>query len=96
MNMLFFFTFSFTDIPMHASRHFSIVFLINAHLEEDVFIGRKTRKKVCRLLIFLDFEVGVYANLRFQMQETYELNVTPQLSPSYEGRPDVFTGHVLC
>ena len=96
MNMLFFFTFSFTDIPMHASRHFSIVFLINAHLEEDVFIGRKTRKKVCRLLIFLDFEVGVYANLRFQMQETYELNVTPQLSPSYKGRPDVFTGQVLC
>ena len=30
------------------------------------------------------------------MQETDELNVTPPLSPSYEGRPAVYTGRVLC
>ena len=30
------------------------------------------------------------------MQETDELNVTPPLSPSYEGRLAVYTGRVLC
>ena len=29
------------------------------------------------------------------MQETDEVNVTPPLSPSYEGRPAVYTGRVL-
>ena len=53
-------------------------------------------KKVHRFLTFLDFKEGVYFNLRFQMQETDELNVTPPLSPSYEGRPPVYIGHVLC
>ena len=49
-------------------------------------------KKVHRFLTFLDFKVGVYFNLRFQMQETDELNVTPPLSPSYERGP----GCILC
>ena len=30
------------------------------------------------------------------MQETDELNVTPPLSPSYKGRPTVYTGRVFC
>ena len=30
------------------------------------------------------------------MQEADELNVIPPLSPSYEGRPAVYTGRVLC
>ena len=30
------------------------------------------------------------------MQETDELNATPPLSTSYEGRPAVYTGLVLC
>ena len=47
-------------------------------------------------LTFLDFKVGVYFNLGFQMQETDELNVTPPLSPSYKGRPAKYTGCVLC
>ena len=72
------------------------MFLINAHLEEDVFIRREALKKVHRLLTFLDFKVGVYFNLRFYMKETDELNVTPLLSPSYEGKPAVYTGRVLC
>ena len=53
-------------------------------------------KKVHRLLTFLDFKVGAYLNLRFQMHENDELNVTPPLSPSYEGRPAVYTGCALC
>ena len=53
-------------------------------------------KKVHRFLAFLDFKVGVYFNLRSQMQETDELNVTTPLSPSYEGRPPVYTVRVLC
>ena len=28
-------------------------------------------------MTFLDFKVGIFFNLRFQMQETDELNVTP-------------------
>ena len=73
-----------------------MIFLINAHLEEVVFIRWKELKKVHRLLTFLDFKVGVYFNLRFQMEETDELNVTPALSPSYEGSPAVYNGRVLC
>ena len=61
-----------------------------------MFIRWKELKKVHRLLTFLDFKVGVYFNLRFQMEETDELNVTPALSPSYEGSPAVYTGRVLC
>ena len=49
-----------------------------------------------RLLTFLDFKVGAYLNFRFQMQESDELNVTPPLSPSYEGRIAVYTGCALC
>ena len=66
-----------------------MIFLINAHLEEDVFKRREALKKEHRLLTFLDFKAGVYFNLRFQMQETLELNVTPPLSPSYERKPAV-------
>ena len=73
-----------------------MIFLRNAHLEEDMFIRREALKKLHRLLPFLDFKVGVYFNFRFQMQETDKLNVTPPLSPSYEGRPAVYTGRVLC
>ena len=73
-----------------------MIFLINAILEEDVFIRTEALKKVHRLLTFLDFKMGVYFNLRFQMQETDELNVTPPLSPSYKGSPAVHTGRVLC
>ena len=76
MNLLFFFMFSFIDLPFCASRHFSMIFLINTHLEEDVFIRREALKKVHRLLTFLNFKVGVCFNPRFQMQETDELNVT--------------------
>ena len=85
MNMLFFLMFSFNELPLCASRHFSKIFLINAHLEEDVFIKRELLQKVHRLLTFLEIELGVYFNLRFQMQETDELNVILSLSPSYEG-----------
>ena len=77
MNMLFFYMSSFTELPLSASRHFYIIFLINAYLEEDVFIRRETLKKVHRLLNFLDFKMGVYFK-----QETDGLNVTPPLSPS--------------
>ena len=73
-----------------------MIFLRNAHLEEDMFIRREALKKLHRLLPFLDFKVGVYFNFRFQMQETDKLNATPPLSPSYEGRPAVYTGRVLC
>ena len=61
MNMLFFFMFSFIELPLCASRHFcaSMIFLINAHLEEDVFIRREELKKVHRLLSFLDFKVFI-------------------------------------
>ena len=61
-----------------------------------MFIRREALTKVHRLLTFLDFKVGDYFNLRFQMQETDELNVTPPLSPSYEGSPALYTGRVLC
>ena len=71
-------------------------FLLNGHLEEDVFIRREVLENVHHLLTFLDFKVSVYFNLRFQMQETDLLNVTPPLSPSYEGRSAVYTGRVLC
>ena len=94
--MLFFFMFSLTELPLRASRHFSLVFLIKAHLEQDVFVRRETLKKMHRLLNFLDFKVSVYFNLRFQMQEANDLNATPPPSPSYEGRPAVYTGRVLC
>ena len=73
-----------------------MIFLINAHLEDDAFMRREALKKVHRLLTFLDFKVGVYFNFRIQIQETGELTVTPPLSPSYEGRPAVYTGRVLC
>ena len=46
MNMLFFFMFSFIELPFCAARHFSMIFLINAYLEEDVFIRREALKKV--------------------------------------------------
>ena len=85
MNMLFFFMFSFIELPLCASRHFSKIFLINAHLEEDVVIKREPLKKVHRLLTFLEIEVGVYFNLRFQIQETDELILILSLSPSHEG-----------
>ena len=49
-----------------------------------------------RLLTFLDSNVGVYFNLRFQMQETDELNITPPFSPSYKGRPAVYSRRILC
>ena len=95
MNMLFFFMFSFTELLLYASRHFSITLLINAHLEEDVFIRREALKKVRCLLTFLDFKVGVHFNLRFQMQETDELNVTSTLSPATEGGL-LYTPGVFC
>ena len=60
------------------------------------FTRREVFKKVHRFSTFLDFKVGVYFNLKFQTQETDELNVTPPLSPSCEGRPAVYTGRVLC
>ena len=44
--MLFFFMFSFIELPLCTSRHFSMIFLINAYLEEDVFITRDALKKV--------------------------------------------------
>ena len=92
MNMLFLFMYSFIELPLCASRHFSMIFLITAHLEENVLTRREAFKKVHRLLTFLDFKVSVYFNLRFQMQVTDELNVTPS---SYEGRPAVYTGCAL-
>ena len=94
--MLFFFMFSFIELPLCASRHFSIILLINAHLKEDVFIRREALKKVHHLLTFLDFKVGAYFNLKFEMLDTDELNVTPPLSTSYGGRPAVYTGCALC
>ena len=96
VNMLFFFMISFSELLLCALRHFSMIFPINAHLEEDVFIRSEVLKKVHRLLTFLDVKVGAYFNLSFQMLETDGLNVTPPLSPSYEGRPAVYTGRVLC
>ena len=62
--------FSFIELPLCASRHFSMILLINTHLEQDVFIRKEALKKVHRLLTFLDFKVGIYFNLGFQMQET--------------------------
>ena len=59
--------FSFIELPLGASRHISMIFLINAHLEEDAFIRREALKKVHSVLTFLDFKVGVYFNLRFQI-----------------------------
>ena len=94
--MLFSFMFSFIELSLCASRYFFIIFLINAHLEEDVFIRKEALKKVHRLLTFLYFKVGAYFNLRFQMLETDVLNVIPPLSPSYEGTPAVYTGCILC
>ena len=83
VNMLFFFMFSFIELPLCVSRHISMIFLINTHFEEDVYIRREAPKKVHSVLTFLDFKAGVYFNFRFQMQGTGELNVTPPLSPSY-------------
>ena len=94
--MLFSFMFSFIELSLCASRYFLIIFLINADLEEDVFIRKEALKKVHRLLTFLYFKVGAYFNLRFQMLETDILNVIPPLSPSYKKRPAVCTGCVLC
>ena len=65
-------------------------------LEDDVFIRREAHKKVHRLLTFLDSEVGVYFNPRFQMQKTDELHITPPFSPSYKGRPAVYSRRILC
>ena len=62
-----------------------MIFLINALLEENVFIRREALKKVHRLLNFLDFKVGVYFNLRFQMQETDELNLHHHFHPATKG-----------
>ena len=86
---------SFIELLLCASRHFSMIFLINAHLDEDMFSRKETLKKVYRLLSFLNFKVSVYFDLRFQMQENDEINVTPLLAPSYEGRPALYTGRVL-
>ena len=61
--MLSFLKFNFIELPLCASRHFSMNFLINAHLEEDVFIRREAFKKAYCLLTFLDFKVGVYFKL---------------------------------
>ena len=94
--MLFSFMFSFIELPLCASTHFSMIFPINAHLEDNVFIRREVLKKVHHLLTFLDFKVGAYFNLRFQMIETDKLNVKPPLSPTYKGRPAVYTGCVSC
>ena len=58
MNMLFSFMFSFIELPLCSLRHFSMIFLINGHLEEDIFIRREVLKKVHRLLTFLYFKVG--------------------------------------
>ena len=77
--------FSFIEVPLLASRHFSMIFIIKVYLEEDVFIRRKALKNVHCLLTFLGFKVDVYVNLRVQIQETDELIVTPPLSPSCEG-----------
>ena len=41
MNMLFFFMFSFIELLLCLSRHFFMIFAINAHAGEDVFIKRK-------------------------------------------------------
>ena len=76
MNMLFFFMFDLIELPLCVPRRFSMIFLINAYVEEDVFIRREALKKVHRLLTFLNFKVGVCFNPKFQMQETDELNVT--------------------
>ena len=59
MNMLFFFMFDFIELSLCVPRRFSMIFLINAYVEEDVFIRREALKKVHRLLTFLDFKVGV-------------------------------------
>ena len=47
INILFFFMISFIELPLRTSRHFSMIFLMNAHLEED--IRRKALKKTHRL-----------------------------------------------
>ena len=60
MNMPFSFMFSFIELPLDASRHFSMIFLINAHLEEDIFIRREALKKVHRLLTFLILKWVLY------------------------------------
>ena len=65
-----------------------MIFLINALLEENVFIRSEALEKVLkfnRLLNFLDFKVGVYFNLRFQMQETDELNLHHHFHPATKG-----------
>ena len=62
-----------------------MIFLINALSEEDVFIRSEALKKKHRLLNFLDFKVGVYFNLRFQMQETDELNLHHHFHPATKG-----------
>ena len=62
-----------------------MIFLINALSEEDVFIRSEALKKKHRLLNFLDFKVGVYFNLRFQMQETDELNLHHHFHPASKG-----------
>ena len=38
--------FSFIELPLYASSHFSMIFLINAYVEEDMFIRREALKKV--------------------------------------------------
>ena len=98
MNMFFFFMFSFIELPLCALRHFSMILLRNAHLEEDVLIRREALKKLNCLFPFLDFKAGVYFKFRFHLQETDKLNFTPSLSPSHEDeeRPAVYTGQVLC
>ena len=55
MNMLLFFMFSLIELPLCASRHFSMTFLINTHLEEDVFIRRETLKKGVLFINFSGF-----------------------------------------
>ena len=62
-----------------------MIFLINALSEENVFIRSEALKKKHRLLNFLDFKVGVYFNLRFQMQETDELNLHHHFHPATKG-----------
>ena len=64
--MLFFFMLGFIELLLCSSRHFSMTFLVNAHIEKDLFIKREALKKVHRLLSFLDFRVGNYLTLHFK------------------------------
>ena len=83
--MLFFFMFSFIEVALGVLKNFSMIFIINVHLEEDLFIRREALQKVRRLLTLLEFKVGFCINLGFQMQETDKLIVRQPLSPICKG-----------